>query len=338
MVDFRVEAQNRSLLERVRLNHAILTNKYWYRPVNNVGHENFSPVGRGVRSSPKCGEWVGLSVCKNVVGHEGLFLGGLPATGKVVVRHHHLWCNKSSCPVCFARGWSTRRARSITGRLNKGVERGFGKIEHVSISIPVAERDLPESVLREKARAAAVDRGVIGGCFIFHGFREDKVGEALVWSAHYHCLGFLKGRGFDVCRDCVHDRGDCEGCTGFKGREVRGYKRDGYIVKVLAERKTIFGTSYYQLNHSTIQYGVKRFSPITWFGCMSYSKFGSEKEHVEDCCPVCSENMTRSVYVGTACIIKDIGSPEYKAVFLDLEFDEEDGSPNYIDGWRGRIE
>lgn len=338
MVDFNLEAQKRSLAARVRLNHAILTNKYWYLPVNNVGHENFSPIGRGQPSSPACGQWVGLSVCKNVEGHKGLFLGGLDATGKVVVRHHHLWCNKSSCPVCFARGWSTRRARSITGRLDEGVKRGFGKVEHISVSVPVADRNLPEPVLRKKSLAALKDRGVNGGGMMFHGFREDRIGDVLVWSAHYHVLGFIEGRGFDVCRDCVHGRGDCEGCTGFKGREVRGYRRDGYIVKVLPERKTVFGTAFYQLNHCTIRQGVKRFSPITWFGCMSYSKFGSEKQHVEDCCPVCSEDMTRSVHLGKLHIVKDIGSPDYKAVFLDEEFDEEDGSPNYIDGWRGRIE
>lgn len=109
-------------------------------------------------------------------------------------------------------------------------------------------------------------------------------------------------------------------------------------MKVLAERKTVFGTAYYQLNHCTIQLGIKRFSPITWYGRLSYSKFGSEKEPVKDCCPVCSEDMTKSVHVGKAHIVKDIGSPDYKAVFLDREFDEEDASPNYIDGWRGRIE
>jgi hypothetical protein len=48
--------------------------------------------------------------------------------------------------------------------------------------------------------------------------------------------------------------------------------------------------------------------------------------------------MVKSVYVGRACIVKDIGSPEYKAVFLALKFDEEDGSPNFIDGWTGKVE
>lgn len=108
-----VEVVNRSLNERLRLNHAILNNKYWFLPVDDEGHENYIPVGRGVRSSEFCGRWTSLSVCKNVEGHKGVSLGGTDCTGKVVVRHNHMWCSNSKCPVCFIRGWSTREARSI---------------------------------------------------------------------------------------------------------------------------------------------------------------------------------------------------------------------------------
>ena len=38
------EAFNRSLAQRIRLNRAILTNKYWMLPVDNKGHEDFMPV------------------------------------------------------------------------------------------------------------------------------------------------------------------------------------------------------------------------------------------------------------------------------------------------------
>jgi hypothetical protein len=333
MVDFRVEAQGRSLLERVRLNHAVLTNKYWYLPVDDKGHENYSPIGRGVKSSVFCGRWLGFSVCRNVAAHNGVSLGGLDCTNKVVVRHSHLWCNKSSCPVCFVRGWATRRARAMVGRLNEGVKRGFGKVEHVSVSVPVLARDLPEPVLRERCRMALVDRGVTGGCMIFHGFRESKDRTALVWSPHYHSLGFIEG-GFDRCRDCVHDRDDCRDCSsGFKGREVRGFERDGYLVKVHDERRTVFGTSFYQLNHATIRLGIRRFQSVIWFGCCSYAKFKSEKEKVEGLCPVCDGEMGKSVYVGNRHIVKDIGNVLYVPCFVDDEFDVS-GEPNYVDVMR----
>jgi hypothetical protein len=58
--------------------------------------------------------------------------------------------------------------------------------------------------------------------------------------------------------------------SGFNGREVRGFEKDGYIVKVMGERKTIFGTAWYQLNHSTIRTNVKRPHACTWFGVCSY--------------------------------------------------------------------
>jgi len=134
----------------------------------------------------------------------------------------------------------------------------------------------------------------------------------------------------DRCRGCVHERGDCGSCSGFKGREVRGYEKDGYIVKVFDERKTVFGTAHYQLNHATIRIGIRRFHVVTWHGICSYRKFKSEKVMVEVSCPACSSEMVRSVYVGKRHIVKDVGDAGYVPLFVDDEFDE-NGEPNYID-------
>jgi len=112
-----VEVYNRSLAERVRLNRAILTNKYWFLPVEDKGHEDFEPVGRGVKSSDYCGRHVSFSVCKNDEGHEGVRVGDVDCSGKVVVRHKHWWCHKATCCVCFNRGWSVRGAQSVVGRV-----------------------------------------------------------------------------------------------------------------------------------------------------------------------------------------------------------------------------
>ena len=329
-----IEAQNRSFSERLALNHAILQKKYWFLPVDDKGHENYVPVGRGVKSSNLCGLWVGVSVCKNVEGHNGVSVGGVDCTGKVVARHNHLWCHKSSCPACFIRGWSVRGARSIDGRMIEGGKRGFGKVEHVTVSVAVADRDLPESVMRKKCRDALFDRGVTGGCMIFHGYRIDDYRSVLVWSPHYHSESFIEG-GFDVCRDCVHAREDCADCSGFKGREVRGYAKDGILVKVHPERKTVFGTAHYLLNHATIRVGIKRFQSVTWFGLCGYRCFGSDEPRVENHCPVCEDEMVKSVYVGKRRIVKDIGSAEYAPWFVDDEFDE-CGEPNYVEVIGGR--
>jgi hypothetical protein len=334
MVLGSVEAVNRSFSERLRLNHAILKNKYWYLPVDDKGHENYMPVGRGVKSSEFCGRWVCHLVCKNIEGHKGVSIGDMDCTDKVVVRHQHMWCHKSSCPVCFNRGWSVREAKSIAGRFIEADKRGFGKVEHVSVSIPLEDYGLSEAVLREKARKALVVRGVTGGCMMFHGYREARNRKVLVWSPHYHALVYISG-GFDVCRGCDHERGDCRSCSGFKGREVREYEKDRYIVKVLGERKTVYGTAFYQLNHSTIRLGVKRYQSVTWFGVCSYRMFKSAKVESENSCPACNEDMARSVYVGKRRIVKDIGSPDYVPLFVDDEFDAS-GLPNYIDHVGGR--
>jgi hypothetical protein len=314
---------------RVSLNRQILSKKYWFLPVDDKGHEDFMPVGRGVKTSEMCGVSRGFTVCKNVAGHEGHVLNGVDVSGKVVVRHRHFWCHKASCPVCFIRGWSVREARSIEGRFIVGDKRGFGKVEHVVVSVAVVDRDLPEYVLRAKCGDVLFDRGLIGFCMIFHGFRIDSERNILVWSPHYHSLGYVEG-GFDRCRNCVHTRSDCSSCDGFKGREVRGFANDKYLVKVEDSRKTVFGTAWYQLNHATIKVGLRRFHVVTWWGVCGNRKFEGEKLVAEVLCPVCSEEMVRSVYVGKRFIVRDIGDVGYLPVFADDEFDEF-GEPNYVD-------
>jgi hypothetical protein len=49
-----------------------------------------------------------------------------------------------------------------------------------------------------------------------------------------------------------------------------------------------------------------------------------------DKCPVCTEEMVRSVYVGEHPLIKDVGHPDYKPFVACPEFDE-NGEPNFID-------
>lgn len=163
---------------------------------------------------------------------------------------------------------------------------------------------------------------------IFHGYRIDKKRDVLDWSPHYHTLGYIEG-GFDRCRDCVHKREDCRSCHGFKGREVRGYAKDGYLVKVLPERKTVFGTAFYQLNHATIRVGIKRFHCLTWFGSCAKRMFKSAKVKTEILCPLCEDEMVKSMYMGNRRIVKDIGHADYVPVFPFERLDE-NGEPYWI--------
>jgi hypothetical protein len=326
MVDLGSEAFERSLAQRVSLNRAILANKYWVLPVDNKGHETYVPVGRGVKSSDFCGSWASYVVCKNVEGHKGVFVGGVDCTDRVVVKHKHLWCHNASCPVCFLRGWSPRGAKRIEGRMLEGEKRGLGVAEHITVSPKPADRNLPERVLREKCRKALLDRGIEGGVMIFHGYRINRVRGVLEWSPHFHCLCFASAR--DKCRACK--RTCLRGCGGFVDRNYRCGEKDGYLVKVHAKRKSIFGTAFYEMHHATIRLGIRRSCTVTYFGSAAYNKFKSEPLQCEDVCPACGEEMNRSVYVGKRRIVKDIGSPDYVPLFVDDEFDES-GQPNYVE-------
>lgn len=317
----------RSFLERLHLNGGLVKNRYWVYPVDNPRF-NEVQVGRGVVGSVFCGRFESDMVCHNVEGHKGVMLGDVNCSGKVVVRHRILRCHKSSCPICFYDGWASRLARSIEGRIAEGERRGLGKADHVTVSVPKADRDLPEAVLRRRCAAAAFDRGMNGFTMIYHAVRKDKLNKKLFRSPHYHLLGFITG-GFDVCRNCGHGGKDCASCTGFKGREVRGYAKDGYLVKVHDVRKTIFGTAKYSLGHATLVLGMKRSAVVTHWGTIACCEFKSFPTPIDDSCPACKEEMVRSVKVGKTVVVRDVGSCGFASVVAVPELDEY-GDPNYV--------
>ena len=111
------------------------------------------------------------------------------------------------------------------------MKRGFGKPDHIVVSVPLEDYDLPEKVLRKKCRLALTVRGVNGGGMIFHGFRIDRNRGVLVWSPHYHTLGFIEG-GYR-CRDCERKWNCLKDCGEFDDRSWQQYLKDGYYVKFL---------------------------------------------------------------------------------------------------------
>ena len=164
--------------------------------------------------------------------------------------------------------------------------------------------------LRQKAVKILKKRGVIGGCLIFHAFRYDIVRQ-WYWSPHFHVLGYILG-GYGQCRTCKR-KGNClKGCGGFDDRNYwEGYMKDGWVVKVMGERKTAFGTAWYQLNHSSYDQTKKRFHIATWFGVCSYRKLKVTPEKRKELCPICQHELQDIKYVGKACVIKHKDDPEY---------------------------
>jgi hypothetical protein len=156
--------------------------------------------------------------------------------------------------------------------------------------------------------------GVIDVCLIFHGFRFNDV-RLWYWSPHFHVLGVIKG-GYG-CRNCNHERGDCRSCSGFNGREVRGFEKDGYIVKVMGERKTVFGTAWYQLNHSTIRTNVQRPHACTWFGVCSYRRLKVTVEKRKHICKICQYELKPLDYHGSKSFVTDRNLPYFERDSLE---------------------
>jgi hypothetical protein len=105
-----------------------------------------------------------------------------------------------------------------------------------------------------------------------------------------------------------------------------GFEKDGYIVKVMGERKTIFGTAWYQLNHSTIRTNVKRPHACTWFGVCSYRKLKVTVEMRKAVCPICQHDLVEHSYHGNMAHIlaffgSDRGSYRLRGGFADCEED-----------------
>ena len=290
----------------------------------------FQLVGNGVKTNQWCGKFSSYRGCVRVDLHKGVtLLDGTNYTGKAYVEIHSHSCHKPSCPVCYL-SWASRQAHKIEGRLAEAGKR-FGKAEHVVVSLPTWDYGLGYEGLRKKVVKILRSRGVIGGCLIFHGFRYNTV-RLWYWSPHFHVLGVIKG-GY-CCRSCNHERGDCRSCSGFNGREVRGFEKDGYIVKVMGERKTIFGTAWYQLNHSTIRTNVKRPHACTWFGVCSYRKLKVKVEKKKSLCPICGEELVKLHYFGDSRIVKERDSPEFVGSFVD-DLIGNDGALNWVEAHSG---
>jgi hypothetical protein len=165
----------------------------------------------------------------------------------------------------LAVGLSVKLKRSLRGlRL---LQNGLGLPQHVIVSPPESDWGLAEFHNGEylaKVKKLLNVRGFVGGCSIFHGFSYadyyESVSKGVLygwrWHPHVHCIAFLLD-GYGKCRRCSKlgraSVATCAGCDGFESVTRRCYVDDKTIVKVKDERITIFGTAWYQLNHSSIK-------------------------------------------------------------------------------------
>jgi hypothetical protein len=98
-------------------------------------------------------------------------------------------------------------------------------------------------------------------------------------------------------------------------------------MRPLQNLKTISGTAWYQLNHSTIRTNVKRPHACTWFGVCSYRKLKVKVKKRKSLCPIWGEELVKLHYLGVKRIVKERSSPKYVGSFID-DLVDSDGLPN----------
>jgi len=308
-----------------------------YEPALTTGfsYGKYQLVGHGKATSDKCGTFRTFYGCSRTELHNKVDLKGNNFKGKVYMRKVFHSCDKPSCPKCYKYGWASRGARKIEARLKEGSKR-FGQVEHIVATVPPKYYALSLEDLRAKIREVLRVRGVSGGVMIFHPFRWNKI-RWWYWSPHFHVLGFIFG-GYK-CRRCkkVKEAGKCGieniGCDGFVNRSYRAYEKDGCVVRVLGERKTVGGTAWYQLNHAGIDITKRRFHVATWFGVVSYRKMKVTPELKKNVCPICQHELVEHRYYGSKrrvldCYMSNVESCKMRDFVEDKE---EDGRPVWVE-------
>jgi hypothetical protein len=288
-------------------------------PVDGGFRSDFTLVGRGTVASPYCGRHMCYHVCTRDQLHDGVY------KGKDYYFNQVMSCHRPSCPRCWKYGWAVREARSIDSRFStaeKVLGLPYGDVEHLAASVPPKDYGLPFEVLRRNAIVSLKLRNVIGGGLIFHGHRKDRNRRVLVWSPHFHVLGYIKG-GYDRCRTCDRERGYCRGCDRFEGLTRKIYDTDDWIVEVAKDeigrrekRKNVFGTAWYQLEHASLRVGAVRFQIVAWFGVVGNRKLKTVLNKMEYKCPLCGNELVRGYHVGDECIVANRGERGFHKAFL----------------------
>jgi len=310
---------------------------------------NWQLVGNGGVTNEYCGTFFRIKACSRVELHNRIkyakvVIDGkervVRTTGKVdrkIVLHY---CNKPSCSVCYKHGWATRLAGSIERRLTEASKR-WGLIEHIVVGIPSKFWHLSYKELKKKCFEGCSVRGIIGGVLIFHAFRyadalESRLkGVPFGWyhSPHFHIIGFIFG-GYK-CRGCkiVKEKGKCgienRNCVGFVNRNYRENEKDELYFKVKGLRKSVWGTSRYQLDHASIDVTKKRFHVATYFGVCSYRKLKVMAEKHKDLCRICKHELTWHDYFGSKRLVTDRSDPDFK--LFSFEDVDENGVRVYVE-------
>jgi len=214
----------------------------------------------------KIHEWCGLwktKGCLNIDKH---------TSGKAWIKRYQRSCYRADCNTCYQK-WLARLANRSSTRFTI-YEAYFKKVKakHLVVSPPEYQHYLPLKKLRKLAYKYLKSVGCIGGTLIFHPFRnKDKVWR---YSPHFHVIGY-----------------------GWILRTKELSRKDGWIIKNLGIRKSIFWTLYYQLSHCGVMKGKHT---LTWFGELGYSNsiLKVELDNTPEQCPFCYAQLVELEFTG----------------------------------------
>lgn len=231
--------------------HQFMTN--WY----TVQHEGWHLPGTKDEHD-WCGLWQTRG-CLNVEGHKHS-----EHKNQIYVKQYQRSCYRPDCKKCF-RKWIARQANRSTRRIEKFQKQSGMKSKHILLSVSEWDYGKPIEELRKKAYSILKSVHCIGGTFIFHPFRFNKKLRLYYYSPHFHIVGF-----------------------GIIIGIAESFRKNGWFVKDLGIRESVFQSFYYLLSHCGIKKG---FHALTWFGDLSYSKLKIEKEPDSSICPVCNQKL-----------------------------------------------
>ena len=297
-------------------------------PLRDGFRSDWRIVGREPATSPFCGKHRKFQRCSNTELHGSI--GGRDFYHNCVVS-----CWSYRCHTCWKYGWAVRRALGVESRFLTAVSvlgLPVSSCEHISASMPKELYGKSYDVMCRACWSALRCRDVIGCATIIHPFRKDKVRRDLVKSFHFHCLGYFRG-GYR-CRECSKNvNGVCLdlGCDGFEAVTRREYEKDGFIVKlatnelgVVEKRASVFGTSWYQFEHSGYLDGIKSFQIVRWWGNVAKKKFKTVKRPNVSFCGVCREELVDSFLPVGVRVVANRGERGFLKNFTLAHIDEED--------------
>ena len=221
------------------------------------------------RAYDDCGTF-GYLGCLDVVAHASKSNHNGEYKGKDYLKIYKRNCARAECPVDYET-WASKEAHRATRRIEayqKQVKGTRNSPIHVIVSPSQEDIDtLDYQELRVRAQKQAQKGGVFAGIMILHPFREREDGSWYL-SPHFHIVGF-----------------------GWVAHAAQLYAQNGYIVKNLGVRKSVYATISYQLSHAGIYMKAEgergKKATVTWFGYLAYTKFHYQSEPTKHVCPIC---------------------------------------------------